>query len=696
MKKIIDKLNFNIDEFKNNYWYSKTIEIPQFIKNIEPNISEIYLFNKLLFNVFKTCDLFINQKMSQFLALDLTLEQIIEILGKQRVSNFISSVYTEIKYRLATEKFPEFSQKDKLITSNFSLATTGREFNNFQSLLCSESIAYLTYPSWNDLKINKDDYVNILEYLKTNNDKTNNILDKFNEKIKKIDEFKNKLNSVDETFNKLNEFDSKIEKLLLDNSQSDENLKLSFSTFKTAQEIVNKQSTEKINSLVNDKENKLSDNVRNFLNNNIKSSDYLGPKDGDDYLKITFDNDELGMDVCGEQYQTFVRPEGVRIASAGTGIDLSYDEISFPHPDDESKPKQTIKYEAIEKWNASSGKVNSFNKDIEDIKKQIKNLPQGNNASLYDNLKTLFQCEEWDIEDKQNKTIEDFYEYYNDGDWEKTLIFKDKDGKIALFTKSENDEYMFLDFSNKSKFWIREYPFLDSEKLDRELTKSYLIEHYFFDSYTPKSTFTFRNKEEIKQTLRGLTFEENRTYVFYKQNNDHSQNLYFIGKYVLMDKSPALQMFNVANNKEYPFIFYIRESDKEIWDPYHFLKSRVDENTQEIREKQDNISGLKFVNDSNYTLIDYKVDQAKIRIGANTDKGYTSNFFFDRERDGKNIVRYIEKDNETFLNLTPALQSDTHIEIGIKNSDKYISLKIDNEELLLDKTKLLKLKSLLS
>ena len=224
MKKIIDKLNFNIDEFKNNYWYSKTIEIPQFIKNIEPNISEIDLFNKLLFNVFQTCDLFINQKMSQFLTLDLTLEQIIEILGKQRVSNFICSVYTEIKYRLATEKFPEFSQKDKLITSNFSLATSGREFNNFQSLLSAEAIAYLTYPSWNDLKINKDDYLNITSVLE-----------------------------------KLNEFDTKIEKLLKDNSESDENLKISFSKFKSEQLEINNKTKSNIELL--EKSNTIAKNI---------------------------------------------------------------------------------------------------------------------------------------------------------------------------------------------------------------------------------------------------------------------------------------------------------------------------------------------------------------------------------------------------------------------------------------------------
>ncbi len=609
MKKIIDKLNFNIDEFKNNYWYSKTIEIPQFIKNIQPDITENELFDKLLFNVFQTCDLFINQKISQFLTLDLTLEQITDILGKQRVSNFISSVYTEIKYRLATEKFPEFSQKDKLITSNFSLATSGREFNNFQSLLCAEAIAYLTYPSWNDLKISdKDDYVNILEYVKTNNDNITNRLDK------------------------LNQFDSKIEKLLKDNSDSDENLKLSFSKFKSDQLEINDK-----------KENKLSDNVRNFLNKNIESPNYLGWDGADDYLKLIFDNDVLGVVAHGDDYHTYLHPGDIGVENSSTGnIRICEGDISFSISEDDFKTKQTINYdklkllyENLEKTKSIESKVNSFDPaleklnqfdskiekvssdveniiprvstietlqneqqsnfkilsakanqnefNIEDIKKQIKNLPQGNNASLYDNLKTLFQCEEWDIEDKQNKTIADFYKWYIEDDSYLPTIFKDKNNKIAISLKNDDNENMFLDFSNAEQCWIRDHPFIDNDKLETKLI-----------------------------------------------------------------------------------------------------------------EKQDNISGLKFVNDSNYTLIDYKVDQAKIRIGANTNQGYISNFFFDRERDGRNIIRYIEKENETFLNLTPALQGDTHVEIGIKNSNKYISLKIDNEELLLDKTKLLKLKSLLS
>ena len=660
MKKIIDKLNFNIDEFKNNYWYSKTIEIPQFIKNIEPNISEIDLFNKLLFNVFQTCDLFINQKMSQFLALDLTLEQIIEILGKQRVSNFICSVYTEIKYRLATEKFPEFSQRDKLITSNFSLATAGREFNNFQSLLSAEAIAYLSYPSWNDLRINcKDDYVNILEYLKTNNDKTNNILDKFNEKIKKIDEFKNKLNSVDEACNKLNEFDTKIEKLLKDNSESDENLKLSFSKFKSDQLEIN-----------NKKENKLSDNVRNFLNNNIESPDYLGTEDGDDYLKITFDNDELGMDVCGEEYQTYIRPEGISIGNAGKGIDLFFDEISFPHPRDESKPKQTINYENVEKWNTSIAKVISLDKDIEDIKKLNSN-----------EIKTKIEKVSSDVENiiPRVSTIENLQS-------EQQLKFK------TLSEKSINNENNILDILNKIKninnsagnennvsnfnsleIFKKIYPNYELKKIegfndipDEEKLLEYLRKNDFLGLiiyvdnavialFERKSTQLDGNEQEIGQiTFVGLPFENG----------------------IIIDEEELPEEYRKINLS---------------LALYHIIKLN-----KNLENKQDKTFGLDSGSNDAYTLINFSKPQTKIRIGSNADQGYISNFFFDRERDGMNIVRYIEKDNETFLNLTPALQSDTHVEIGIKNSNKYISLKIDNEELLLDKTKLLKLKSLLS
>lgn len=240
---------------------------------------------------------------------------------------------------------------------------------------------------------------------------------------------------------------------------------------------------------------------------------------------------------------------------------------------------ETLQNEQKTKLEALSTKtINNENK-ISDIYNKLKN---DTSINLYESLKTLFQCEEWDVEDKQNKTIDDFYNWYLEDDSYVNIIFQDKNKKIAINLKNDDNENMFLDFSNSEQCWIRNHPFIDYDKLQTELVR-----------------------------------------------------------------------------------------------------------------KQDNILGLKFINDSNYTLIDYKVDQAKIRIGASTSQGYMSNFFFDRERDGRNIVRYVEKQNETFLNLTPALQNDTHVEVGIKSS-KYIELKVDGEALLLTKEKLIKLRNLLN
>ena len=120
-----------------------------------------------------------------------------------------------------------------------------------------------------------------------------------------------------------------------------------------------------------------------------------------------------------------------------------------------------------------------------------------------------------------------------------------------------------------------------------------------------------------------------------------------------------------------------------------------DELEEQLGIKQDQDLWIKLKSDDNYSLINFSKEQSKIRFGSNLSQGFISNFFFDRERDGRNIVRYIEKQNETFLNLSPALQGDTHVEVGI-NLGKYIELKIDGEALLLTKEKLIKLRNLLN
>lgn len=225
--------------------------------------------------------------------------------------------------------------------------------------------------------------------------------------------------------------------------------------------------------------------------------------------------------------------------------------------------------------------INNENK-ISDIYNKLKN---DTNINLYESLKTLFGCLDASSQNENIKTINDFKDLYDEDDSIVNLIFKDKDNKIAMYLKSEDNNNYFFDFSNMTTdtHFLKDHPFIDDDKLEKELVK-----------------------------------------------------------------------------------------------------------------KQDKVDGLNFSSDNSNSLIDFTKTQTNIRIGSNTNSGYKSNLFIDRNRDGKNILRYIETNSKIFTILTPAMQGNTDIEIANDNGVKYISLKIDGEELKLTKEKLIKLRNLLN
>ena len=457
----INKLKFSIDEFKNNYWYSKNIDIPQFVKNIEPNITEEQFFNKLLLNVFNTCDLFINQKMSQFLILDITLEQIKDILGEQRVKNFISSVYTEIKYRIASEKFPEFSQRDKLITSNFSLAQAGREFNNFQGLLSPEAIAYLTSPSWTDLKFKKDDYLNIVSIIE-----------------------------------KLNSFDNRIEKLLKDNSELDENLKTSFLTFKSNQETKNINLQDEINK----KQNLIENKILGFLNKNVLNDNELGGNN-DEYLNINFGDSgsDIGITLKSEYFNTTITPNGILNSAVSEGMSyLDSSSLEFKDSENKTISKLTSKnlnllLNNIDKTKSLEDKFNSFDNRIEKLLKD--------NSELDENLKTSFLTFKSNQETK-NINLQDEINKKQNLIENKILGFLNKNVLNDNELGGNNDEYLNINFGDSgSDIGIT----LKSEYFNTRIEPSGILIENVSEGITSLDSSSLEFKDNENKTISKLT-----------------------------------------------------------------------------------------------------------------------------------------------------------------------------------------------
>ena len=147
-------------------------------------------------------------------------------------------------------------------------------------------------------------------------------------------------------------------------------------------------------------------------------------------------------------------------------------------------------------------------------------------------------------------------------------------------------------------------------------------------------------------------------------------------------------------NQNYFFDFSNPKDETQFLKDHPFIDD--DKLEKKLIKKQDKVDGLNFYSNNGYSLIHYTKPQTNIRIGSNTNSGYKSNLFIDRDRDGANIFRYIETNSKVFTILTPALQGDTDIEIANDNGDKYISLKIDREELKLTKEKIIKLRNLLN
>ncbi|MBZ4203404.1 hypothetical protein [Mycoplasma tauri] len=234
----LKKLNFSIEEFKEKYWFSQEIKIPLIFKRFNEEITEIDFFNKIIFSIFNAADLLINQKMSYFLDKELSYEEIERIIGEKRINNFKQAVYVEFKNRLASNKWPEFSSEQNLLSSNFSVVGSGRDFSALNSFLTPEAIAFLSVPDWSFINLNidydKDDIqektnimvmLNEINSIKTNTENTIEPIKRdiktqhaknqeYDNKFKELETFKNLTSSIwaDNT-RKNQEYDNKFKEL---------------------------------------------------------------------------------------------------------------------------------------------------------------------------------------------------------------------------------------------------------------------------------------------------------------------------------------------------------------------------------------------------------------------------------------------------------------------------------------------------
>lgn len=337
--------------------------------------------------------------------------------------------------------------------------------------------------------------------------------------------------------------------------------------------------------------------------------------------------------------------------------------------------------------------VNTFKNEVQEFKNKYETLEN-------DLIKKFEECRNKfiEIDEKLNAiNLNDFLKISEFENFKNELNEKLKDFDN---TKIKNDIVRITSqittiFDRLSK--VEELQSEQKTKLEALGTKTINNENKISDIYNKLKNDTNINLYESLKTLFGCldASSQSENIKTIKDFQDVYDNDDGIINLIFKDKDNNIAMYlKSEDNKNYFFDF------SNVTAETHFLKDHPfiddDKLEKELIKKQDQDPWIKLKSDINYSLIHYTKPQTNIRIGSNTNSGYKSNLFIDRDRDGNNIFRYIETSSNIFTLLTPALQGNTDLEIGDKNGLKYISLKVDGEELKLTKEKLIKLRNLLN
>ena len=438
------------------------------------------------------------------------------------------------------------------------------------------------------------------------------------------------------------------------------------------------------------------------------------------------------------------------LKKAGLIIDQAFDYVETFYDNTKQKINNVdLEKETKEKLTNLNIKVDNYLEKYYELKRQyeanfaslqgeLQKLKDKKDEFNIEKLKTIFlqltKFEEFKNEfNLLKKEFEDFkYAYAQDV---KRLELKDKDFEdnfSELERKINNintNNFVsiieFEEFKNELNVKLKDF---DNTKIKNDISRITSQIAIIFDRLSKVEELQNEQKTKLEALGTKTINNENKiSDIYNKLKNDTSINLYESLKKLFNCLDASEQSENIKTIKDFQDFYkeddgiinvifkdkddniamYLKSEDNKYYffdfsnatAETHFLKDHPfiddDKLEKELIKKQDQDPWIKLKSDNDYSLIHFSKEQTKIRFGANLFQGYISNFFFDRERDGRNIVRYIEKENETFLNLTPALQGDTHVEVGIKSS-KYIELKVDGEALLLTKEKLIKLRNLLN
>ncbi|CRH45998.1 Uncharacterised protein [Chlamydia trachomatis] len=144
--KIINWLDISLENYNNYSNISNNFFIPAKLKRFynEENEEEIArCFVNVVCSIFSQIDLIVGLRISWALENTSTKEDFSRLISEFRKNNLKKAIYEEINFRLLSNSFPEFNNRQDLISNNINKIGLGKDYSTIESLLSPLAAGYI-------------------------------------------------------------------------------------------------------------------------------------------------------------------------------------------------------------------------------------------------------------------------------------------------------------------------------------------------------------------------------------------------------------------------------------------------------------------------------------------------------------------------------------------------------------------------
>lgn len=204
--KILNWLDISLENYNNYSNISNNFFIPAKLKRFynEENEEEIaQCFVNVVCSIFSQIDLIVGLRISWAFENTSTKEDFSRLISEFRKNNLKKAIYEEINFRLLSNSFPEFNNRQDLISNNINRIGLGKDYSTIESLLSPLAAGYIISSAWNKIELeSRANNISYFDFLDKNIKKLNDQVLELKTKISKIDEKiinNNNLDQIQET-----------------------------------------------------------------------------------------------------------------------------------------------------------------------------------------------------------------------------------------------------------------------------------------------------------------------------------------------------------------------------------------------------------------------------------------------------------------------------------------------------------------